>query len=48
MTSASAATTPAAHFALGDAKVRFVSENIDMVVYKAMASRDGSETQRDN
>ena len=33
------------HFVLCDAAVKFVSENVDLVVYKATASRDGGETQ---
>ena len=32
-----------AHFAMGDAKIKFVSENIDLNVYFAQASRDGRE-----
>jgi len=31
------------HFARGDGSVDFVSENIDMIIYKALASRDGGE-----
>jgi prepilin-type N-terminal cleavage/methylation domain-containing protein len=33
-----------AHFIMCDASVHFVSENIDHVSYKAMASREGGET----
>jgi prepilin-type N-terminal cleavage/methylation domain-containing protein len=32
-----------AHFGLGDGAVRFVSENIDMRVYRALSTRRGSE-----
>jgi hypothetical protein len=31
------------HFLMGDASVKFVNENIDMVVYRAAASRNGRE-----
>jgi hypothetical protein len=32
------------HFALGDGSASFVSEDIDFVLYQALASRDGGET----
>ncbi|MEZ6057126.1 MAG: DUF1559 domain-containing protein [Planctomycetaceae bacterium] len=32
-----------AHFALGDGKVTFLSENIDFLLYKALGSREGAE-----
>jgi prepilin-type N-terminal cleavage/methylation domain-containing protein len=32
-----------AHFALGDASVRFISENIDLGVYQGLGSRNGRE-----
>ncbi|MCY2986766.1 MAG: DUF1559 domain-containing protein [Planctomycetota bacterium] len=35
-----------AMFLLGDGAVRFVSENVDGVVYRATASRDGGETDK--
>jgi len=35
--------TGGAHFTMGDGSVKFVSENIDLGVYKAAASRDGGE-----
>jgi hypothetical protein len=35
--------TGGAHFTLGDGSVKFLSENIDLGVYKAAASRDGGE-----
>ncbi len=31
------------HFALGDGSVRFVSQNINMTTYRALASRNGGE-----
>lgn len=33
-----------AHFVLGDGAVRFISENISMTIYQALASRAGNET----
>ncbi len=36
-----------AHFALGDASVRFISENVDLKVYHALGSRDGREVVGD-
>ena len=45
--SGSAATIPAAvMFLLGDGVVRFVDENVDGVVYRAMASREGGEAEK--
>ncbi len=35
-----------AQFALGDGKVTFISENVDMDTYKGLASRDDRETVR--
>jgi hypothetical protein len=32
-----------AHFALGDASVRFISENIDIRVYQGLGTRNGKE-----
>ena len=32
-----------AHFTLGDASVRFISENINQSVYNALGSRNGGE-----
>lgn len=34
-----------ANFCMGDGSVRFVNENIDIVTYKASASRNGQESQ---
>jgi prepilin-type N-terminal cleavage/methylation domain-containing protein len=36
-----------AYFIMGDCSVRFVSENIDGVVWEAMATRAGDETERE-
>ncbi len=36
-----------AHFLMGDGAVRFVSENIDLALYRALASIEGSETVGD-
>ena len=36
-----------ANFGLGDGSVRFIQDSIDMVTYRALASRDGSEVLRD-
>jgi len=33
-----------AHFVMGDGAVRFVSENINGLIYNALASRNGKET----
>jgi len=33
-----------AHFSLGDGKVTFISENVDLAVYKGLSSREGNET----
>ena len=35
--------TGGSHFLLGDGSVRFISENIDMAVYRGSSSRDGKE-----
>ncbi len=35
-----------AQFALGDGKVAFLSENIDLLTYKALGSREGEEVAR--
>lgn len=37
--------TGGAHFLMGDGAVKFVSENVDMVLYLATASMDGREPQ---
>ena len=39
--------TGGCHFTLGDGSVRFVSENIDLSLYKALASRKSSEVVSD-
>ena len=39
--------TGGCHFTLGDGSVRFVSENIDLSLYKALASRKSSEVISD-
>ena len=36
-----------AHFALGDASVRFISENIDLRIYNGLGSRNGNEVLGD-
>ncbi|MGH7127648.1 MAG: DUF1559 domain-containing protein [Planctomycetaceae bacterium] len=36
--------TGGAHFAVGDGSARFLSENIDLIIYRALATRDGGET----
>ncbi len=35
-----------AQFALGDGKVTFISENVDVTLYRSLASREGGETAR--
>jgi hypothetical protein len=35
-----------AQFALGDGKITFISENIDMSVYRGLATREGGETAK--
>jgi hypothetical protein len=36
-----------AHFLLGDGSVKFISENIDLLLYRGLGTRNGNEVLGD-